>query len=768
MLYRRFNPMRSRDIPADRSRSTRRIGTALLDRRQGGPAPLFTQSVAPWLAMSRWLRANSFSPQRLPQQWRRPALAYVLAQALMLGALGIDALLMQALPGFVASGAFVILVVLLVSLTWGAGPGLWVTFTGALLFGYLLLLPHFSLAMKGMRLAEDLLVALAGAAIAIIASQRERMRRTSQRALHEAVQANQRAVDLVASLAHERAQSELERQRLQVVLDVLPAGVAIVDAQGRFLQLNAAMRAVWGEGGPMLSSVAPSGRSQAWWPIWSVLQGKTLTGADAVDTIIHRLDGSEGQFSVSGAPLYDGEQQVVGGVLVMYDVTERRLLERRTQEKLSALLVMAEALVWVPEEDTVLEESDELHERPMLRRFAELIRGLLGCQQAGVIVIDPETSRLQLAAATGLSPEELRYWQLVVERAQLDTAPLAPDLANLRAGKVVVINPQKLARRDYLYQPPATLVAPMRVGERLVGMLALSHATPDARYSDEEMALAGAVAKLAALVIERERLLREREEARAHALALREANRQMDTFLGMASHELRTPLATIKLSLQLIQHRLEELASRDSESRAPIASFLGMFDRSIRQEIRLERLVKELLDVSRIKAGKLELQLEPADLGAIVRNVLEEHRELEPERAFSFEAPENLVVPVRVDADRIEQVLTNYLTNAVKYSAEESPVTVGLTVEDRQVRVWVRDQGPGIFSEELERVWERFHRVRGIAARNGTGVGLGLGLYICRTIIERHHGQVGVESARGEGSTFWFTLPLAGRGVSQS
>jgi PAS domain S-box-containing protein len=757
--------MRSRDVPVHYAEPARRVGTALLGRRQRVRALLWTRGAALWLAGSRWLRANSFAPQRVPQQWRRPALAYLLAQALMLGALGTALLLMRALPGFVASGALIIVVVLLVSLTWGAAPGLSVTFTGALLFGYLILPLHASLAVMGVKLTEDLLVALAGAAIVIIASLRERMRRTSEQALHEAVQANQRAVGLLASLAQARAESEVERQRLQVVLDVLPAGVAIVDTQGRFLQLNAAMRAVWGEGAPMFSNVVEDGRSRAWGPIWSVLQGKTLTGADAVDTVIRRLDGREGQFSVSGAPLYNSAQQGVGGVLVMHDVTERRSLERRTQEKLSALLVLAEALVWVPEEAPALEAADDLHERPMLRRFAELIRSLLGCQRAGVVVMDQETSRLQLVAATGLSPEELRYWQLVVERTQLGSAPAALDLAELRAGKVVIIDQQKLARRDYLYQPSATLVAPMRVGERLVGLLALSRATPEASYSDEEMALAGAVAKLAALVIERERLLREREEARTHALALREANRQMDTFLGIASHELRTPLATIKLSLQLIQHRLEDLASRDSDLRGTITSFLGIFDRSIRQEMRLERLVRELLDVSRIKAGKLELQLEPADLGALVRSILEEHRALEPERTFVFEAPENLVVPVRVDADRIGQVLTNYLANALKYSEEASPVTVGLTVEDRQVRVWVRDQGPGIFSEELERVWERFHRVRGIAARSGAGVGLGLGLYICRTIIERHHGQVGVQSRRGEGSTFWFTLPLAGRGV---
>ena len=114
-----------------------------------------------------------------------------------------------------------------------------------------------------------------------------------------------------------------------------------------------------------------------------------------------------------------------------------------------------------------------------------------------------------------------------------------------------------------------------------------------------------------------------------------------------------------------------------------------------------------------------------------------------------------------VDADRLGQVVTNYLTNALKYSPTYCPVTVGLDVDARQARVWVRDEGPGLPPEEQEAIWERFHRVKGIEVQSGSGIGLGLGLYICRTIIERHQGQVGVESEPGQGSTFWFTVPLA-------
>ena len=172
------------------------------------------------------------------------------------------------------------------------------------------------------------------------------------------------------------------------------------------------------------------------------------------------------------------------------------------------------------------------------------------------------------------------------------------------------------------------------------------------------------------------------------------------------------------------------------------------------------RLVGDLLDVSRVRAGKLEFHVERCDLASIVRDATTAQRLAWPGRTIELDAPD-AEVSVNADAQRIEQVVTNYLTNALKYSPGDASVAISLGVTTREARVAVRDHGAGLTREQQQHVWERFHRVPGVKQQSGSGAGLGLGLYICRGIVERHGGRVGLESVPGKGSTFEFTLPRA-------
>jgi signal transduction histidine kinase len=203
-----------------------------------------------------------------------------------------------------------------------------------------------------------------------------------------------------------------------------------------------------------------------------------------------------------------------------------------------------------------------------------------------------------------------------------------------------------------------------------------------------------------------------------------------------------------------------------------LGPLLEMLTRTIQQFARLNRLVDDLLDVSRAQADQLALRMERADLRVIVKEVADIQMQAEPGRAFAVMLPAD-AIPVIADADRVGQVVTNYLTNALKYAPGEKPIEVGLLVLERPesgpatgqshgwAQVWVRDYGPGIPAAEQELLWERFYRVQGIAAQHGSQIGLGLGLHISRTIIERHGGRVGLESEQGKGARFWFNLPLA-------
>ncbi|WP_126555702.1 sensor histidine kinase [Dictyobacter kobayashii] len=276
------------------------------------------------------------------------------------------------------------------------------------------------------------------------------------------------------------------------------------------------------------------------------------------------------------------------------------------------------------------------------------------------------------------------------------------------------------------------------------------------------------MAELTALVLERERLVAEQAEAQANVLAAREANHMMEDFLGIAGHELRTPLTTIKASVQLARRQIVRLSSQEAELMPQILSSINvvqdLLNRTERQVGMQSRLINDLLDVSRIQMGRLELQPDLQDLVLITRQVVEDQRLLNPVRLIQLELSAAAELLVTLDADRIRQVISNYLSNALKYSDVDQPVFVQISVDARakNVRVAVRDSGPGLTEDQQQRVWERFYRVPEINVRSGSGVGLGLGLHITKMIIERLGGSVGIDSQPGHGSTFWFTLPLEG------
>jgi len=247
-----------------------------------------------------------------------------------------------------------------------------------------------------------------------------------------------------------------------------------------------------------------------------------------------------------------------------------------------------------------------------------------------------------------------------------------------------------------------------------------------------------------------------------HDTTQRETDQHLERLLTLAGHELRTPLTTINGNIQLAQRRL---SSDDPATGHTMDTVLDLLIRTKRQLDRMNNLIERILHAERIHEGRLDLQLARCDLVGIARETTEQYRLLWPHRTINLAPPgieqSTTALYVVADVEHIAQVTANYLSNALKFSPDDTPTVLRVEQRGDQARIAVRDQGPGLPPEEHERAWERFYRAPGIHELSGSGIGFGLGLYICREIITKHGGQVGVKSAPGKGSTFWYTLDLA-------
>ncbi|GER86967.1 sensor histidine kinase [Dictyobacter vulcani] len=410
------------------------------------------------------------------------------------------------------------------------------------------------------------------------------------------------------------------------------------------------------------------------------------------------------------------------------------------------------------------------------RELTELTCSVLDCAHVGIYMVEGEKHTLSMLAALGWSEEQEQACARWLSSESVNLATLLPPamLSAFMENETLVIDARQpeFTTWQRLYPVENLLVVPILFGGCLLAVLAIDHGMGQHTYTSNERMLASTIARLAALVLERPRLLTERSEAQSRVLALQDARTRMEDFLGLASHELRTPLTTIKANTQLSMRRLKSILQRpelllegtDSKVRA---SF-DMLERVDRQVGVLNRLVGDMLDVSRIQAGRLQMHMrqEPCELLQIVETAIKEQHKAVPERNITVHFASQDPMLIMVDPDRIKQVVNNYLSNALKYSEADQPVAVVVQLDQeiagsRQVRVTVQDKGSGIVAEEQPHIWECFYQSPSSKPVSGSGVGLGLGLYINQTLIERHGGQVGVVSVPGEGSLFWFTLPLS-------
>jgi two-component system, OmpR family, phosphate regulon sensor histidine kinase PhoR len=219
-----------------------------------------------------------------------------------------------------------------------------------------------------------------------------------------------------------------------------------------------------------------------------------------------------------------------------------------------------------------------------------------------------------------------------------------------------------------------------------------------------------------------------------------------DEFIGIASHELKTPLTSLKGYLQLI-------TSYKKESVPPVV--VQYIDKASKALSKLQLLINDLLDVSKIKAGKMEYELINVNITQLIRTCIENAEHIYPENTFINEDGHNYMV--NGNPERLEQVLMNLLNNAVKYSQTNKTIIVKTAVQDDWVRVTVIDFGIGLSEDQKEKIFERFYRVED---KKYMTSGLGMGLYISAGIIQNHNGRIGVDGELNKGASFYFELPL--------
>ena len=460
-----------------------------------------------------------------------------------------------------------------------------------------------------------------------------------------------------------------------------------------------------------------------------------------------RKDGTRFWADVVITALFENHE-LIGYAKVTRDLTERRHNEEQRSLRMAAERV-AERIGRLQTVTAALAAAS----RP--EQVAEMLSTVgvtaLGAAAGAVAFPAPDQDVLQVVSVNGLGPASVE----VNQRIKRDDAYTVAEA--WRRGKAVFIPSRahltssypRLARLAARSMFEAWAAVPLIIERKLLGVLTLTYLEPQ-MFDDEERNLILALADVAAQAVDRAQLFETERETRAEAEA---AVHAQDEFLSIASHELRTPVAAVKATAQLTQRAIQRGTLDHERLERHLEGILRATDR-------LSSLVDDLLDVSRLRTGRLELRRQALDMVSLVHEVIERYKlqlEERPEFSLCFSPPAEPVT-VEVDPTRLEQVLDNLLSNAVKYSPDGGAIAVAFTTDTSGACVTVTDHGIGLPPGQNEAIFEAFGRAPNASAQQIPG--LGLGLAICRELIEAHGGRVwAISPGEHRGTTVGIWLP---------
>ncbi|MDQ6892479.1 MAG: PAS domain S-box protein [Acidobacteriota bacterium] len=540
-------------------------------------------------------------------------------------------------------------------------------------------------------------------------------------------------------LERKRAEAAIRESeaRYRRILETTNEGIWWIDADARTIYVNDRLCGMLGRtegeilGHPIFEFLHPDEHAR----IREMLGRRRHGIAEQFDAGFVRGDGAPLIAIVSSSPVLDASGQYTGALAMLTDITERK----RSEESDRFLLDAARIL------------GSSLDESLTVQNLAELAVPRIGDWCAVEIV--GEGGDLQVIGVAHRDPEKIDLARRI--RMEYPAAPNSPDGA---PGVVATGQSQMLARvpDDFLVARARSpehlemmrslglasfLCVPLPARGRVLGALTLATAESRRPFDDFDLRLAERTASLAAIAIDNARLYRE----------AREAVQLRNDFLSVAGHELRTPLSVLSLQVHTM------LSGATGAGGSGVAAVRA--DRVKRSLDRLSRLVDDLLDVSRVNAGRLRLEPEDVDFAALCREVVDRLDAEAEARGSRIELDAPGAVAGRWDPRRLDQVIQNLVSNAIKYG-EGRPIRVTVSGDGETARLVVRDEGIGIASADQDRIFRRFERA--VAERNFGG--LGLGLWITKEIVDACGGEISVESAPGAGSTFRVTLPRSGTG----
>lgn len=493
-------------------------------------------------------------------------------------------------------------------------------------------------------------------------------------------------------------------------------------------------------------------------PAWELEQA-ILAGRFEDEGWRLRKDGTRFWANVTITALRDERGILRGFAKVTHDMTDRKMaeeairrantnLEKRVAERTSQLSFLAEASKLL---------SASLDYEVTLQRVAQLVvPGLANWCSVSILEQGPEP---RLVALAHVDPAKVTWAHSLQQRLQ-SKYPYDPDAPSgipsvLRTGQPEFypeITDERLnaAAVDEEMQTilqslnmKSVMIVPLIARDKVLGVMQMVSTDPQRHYSEDDLKFSQELAQRAAVAVDNARLYQDAQQA----ISIR------NEFVSVAAHELKTPITSMRGFTQLLIRRL---AGDSVPDPAQLRQGLNQINT---QTNRLARLVGRLLDMSQLESGKLILTLEKTDLGQMLSTLVTAAKLRTDKHTINLTAPEHL--ECILDPLRFEQMLTNLLDNAIKYSPEGGEVNVELEIlpseKDNQstIRLRVEDQGVGIAPENREKIFEPFFQ-----GHTGGFAGLGLGLYISREIVELHGGKIGAEFGESGGSTFIVTVPL--------